>query len=420
MKITPQIILYLIILFTVFNYIFELFLQILNNQNRTAELPKELKDLYDDKKYKKQQEYDRENTILSLVNSSFFFIIILIILFENGFAYIYNISKDFSSNIILANLIFFGILGLFADILNIPFDIYSNFIIEEKYGFNKLTGKTYITDKIKSWLIGGIIGFVLLGGINWFYIKTTNNFWIYAWLLLTFFMLFFTMFYSSLIVPLFNKQKPLEDGDLREKIEDFAVKSGFKLDNIFVIDGSKRSTKANAYFSGIGPKKRIVLFDTLINDLSHDEIVAVLAHEIGHYKQKHIIKSIIISIINTGFMLFLFSLLVSVKEVSQSLGINSPNFAIGLVAFSLLFTPISLITGVLINIYSRKNEFEADQFATKFNLGEYLISSLKKLSVNQLSNLTPHPLYVFFHYSHPPLAERIKAINNIINSNKTQ
>ena len=412
MKITSETILYLIVFFIVFNYLLEFFLELLNNKNRSTELPEELKGLYDEERYKKQQNYDKDTTVFSLIKSSFFLIVILVLLFTNGFAYFYNISSNITNNKILTNLIFFGIIGLGGSILDIPFELYSTFVIEEKYGFNKSTIKTYISDKLKSWIVGGIIGAVLLGGINWFYLETTKYFWIYAWALLSLFILFFTMFYSTLIVPLFNKQKPLEEGELREKIEDFAEKAGFRLDNIFVIDGSKRSTKANAYFSGIGNKKRIVLFDTLINDLTPDEIVAVLAHEIGHYKRKHIIKSIFISILNIGFMLFLFSLFVSVKEISQSLGVNTPNFAIGLVAFSLLYSPISIITGILMNIYSRKNEFEADRFATEYNLGDYLISSLKKLSVNHLSNLTPHPLYVFFHYSHPPLLERIKAIKN--------
>ena len=222
--------------------------------------------------------------------------------------------------------------------------------------------------------------------------------------------LFMTMFYSNIIVPLFNKQTPLEDGELKIAIHNFANKAGFQLKNIFVIDGSKRSTKANAYFTGIGPKKRIVLYDTLINDLSTDEIVAVLAHEIGHYKKKHIITSLILGILQTGFLLFIFSLFVSSPTLSQALGVDEPKFHIGLIAFGILYSPLSTITGILMNMLSRKNEYEADAFANSFGLGEHLISGLKKLTKNNLSNLTPHPAYVFFHYSHPTLLQRIKHI----------
>ncbi|MFW6246036.1 MAG: M48 family metallopeptidase, partial [Tangfeifania sp.] len=295
-----------------------------------------------------------------------------------------------------------------SDILNLPFSIYDTFVIEEKYGFNKTTPKTFVFDKIKGWLLGAIIGGGLLALIIFIYQKTQDMFWIYAWLVVAVFSIFMSMFYSNLIVPLFNKQTPLEEGELRTAIENFAEKVGFKLDNIFVIDGSKRSAKANAYFTGLGPKKRIVLYDTLIDDMKTDELVAVLAHEIGHYKKNHIIQGLIISLVQTGIVLFIFSLLIDSPHLSRALGVEEPNFHIGLIAFGILYSPVSFVLGIFMNKLSRKNEYQADAFAAENYKPEALASALKKLSVKNLSNLTPHPKYVFFNYSHPPLLERLR------------
>ena len=242
---------------------------------------------------------------------------------------------------------------------------------------------------------------------------TTTSFWIYAWFIVSGFSILMVLFYSTLIVPLFNKQTPLPEGELKTAIESFANKVGFKLDNIFVIDGSKRSTKANAYFTGLGAKKRIVLYDTLINDMTTNELVAVLAHEIGHYKKHHVVWSLFLGIIQTGITLFLFSLFVSSPELSAALGVDKPSFHIGLIAFGILYSPISLITGLFMNVFSRKNEYQADAFAAQYFSGEELASALKKLSVKNLSNLRPHPLYVFFHYSHPTLLQRLNALKSV-------
>jgi STE24 endopeptidase len=240
-------------------------------------------------------------------------------------------------------------------------------------------------------------------------------FWIYAWVLVAVFSIFMAMFYSNLIVPLFNKQTPLEEGELRTAIQQFAEKVGFKLDNIFVINGSKRSTKANAYFTGLGAKKRIVLYDTLIEEMETDEIVAVLAHEIGHYKKKHVTQGLFISLLQTGIVLFIFSLLIDNPYLSKALGVEEPNFHIGLVAFGILYSPVSFVLGIFMNQLSRKNEYQADAFAAENYKPEPLASALKKLSQKNLSNLTPHPLYVFFNYSHPPLFERLKHLQKFEN-----
>ena len=401
---------YIIIAIIVFDYLLERWLEYLNTKSRSSALPDELKGVYDEEKYKKSIEYDTVTSKFGFVTSSLNFIIILAMLFLGGFALVDGIAGNYTSDPIIKALLFFALLGLASDILHTPFSIYDTFVIEEKFGFNKTTVKTYILDKIKGWLLSLIIGGVLAYIILWFYYKTTDMFWIYALALTSGFMIFMAMFYSNLIVPLFNKQVPLEEGELKEAISNFAAKVGFKLDNVYKIDGSKRSTKANAYFTGLGSKKRIVLFDTLIKELSTDEIVAVLAHEVGHYKRKHTLQGIVLSVIQMGVTFYLVSLFLKLPILSQALEVNQPSFHIGIIAFGILYSPFSLIIGLLMNILSRKNEYEADAFADEFFNEEHLINALKKLSVNNLSNLTPHPWYVFFHYSHPTLLQRIKAL----------
>ena len=328
----------------------------------------------------------------------------------DGFAFVDEWARGISEHPVILALIFFAALGIASDILSIPLSLYGTFVIEERFGFNKTTPLTFVLDKLKGWIIGGIIGGGLLALVIWFYEVAGELFWLYAWGVVALFMVFMNMFYSSLIVPLFNKQTPLDQGELRDAIQNFAVKAGFRLDNIFVIDGSKRSSKANAYFSGLGPKKRIVLYDTLINDLEQDEIVAVLAHEIGHYKKKHQLSGMLFSLIQTGITLYLLSLFLNYQEFSFALGASQASFHIGIIAFGILYSPISMILGIGTNVWSRKNEYEADRFASSYHLGEMLISSLKKLSENSLSNLTPHAWYVFFHYSHPTLLQRIRGL----------
>lgn len=407
-KIMSSTIYYIIIAVLVFDYVLERVLDILNSKMRDKELPEEVKDIYDDEKYKKQQAYEKETGNFSLITSTISFITMLGMILFGGFAFVDAYVVGITDNPILAALLFFGILMLASDLIGTPFDIYSTFVIEEKYGFNKMTVKTFIFDKVKGWLLGALLGGGVLSLIIWFIGAFPNNFWLLAWAAVGVIMIFFTMFYSSLIVPLFNKQTPLEEGDLKSSINDFSGKVGFKLDNIFVIDGSKRSTKANAYFSGLGAKKRIVLFDTLIKDLNVKEIVAVLAHEIGHYKKKHTLSMIAISLLQLGVMFFVLSLLIGRPELSQALGVNEARIHISLIVFGMLYSPLSFIIGILMNIFSRKNEYEADTYAAENYESEPLQTALKKLSRNNLSNLTPHPAYVFFHYSHPPIAQRLR------------
>ncbi len=401
---------WIIIAIVVFDFAFEKVLDYLNYKSLSPSLPKALKGIYNEEKYAKSQEYEKVNSRFGLISSSFSFLLILVMLFAGGFGLLDEWVRGITENIYFRTLLFFGVLGVVFDMLSLPFQLYSTFVIEERFGFNKTTASTFILDKLKGWGLGIVLGGGIISFILWAWLSTGNWFWIIVFGGLSIFMIFMTMFYSRLIVPLFNKQTPLEEGDLKMAIESFAKKTGFQLDNIFVIDGSKRSSKANAYFSGLGPKKRIVLYDTLINDLETDEIVAVLAHEVGHYKKKHIYKGMVLSFLQSALMIWLLSMAIGRPELSQALGAAESSFYIGLIAFGLLYSPISFFTGIISNLLSRKYEYEADAFAKKYRFGKQLIDGLIKLSVNNLSNLTPHRAYVFFHYSHPTLLQRKAAI----------
>jgi len=401
---------FLIIIIPVAGFLVEQYLEYLNGKMWSDTLPGKLKGICGEEEYKKSQLYDKDNKRLSFWSSSFNLAVILAMIVAGGFSYADTIARGFSTNLVIVALLFFGIIGFASDIINIPFSLYETFVIEKKYGFNTMTLRTFVTDHIKSWFIAILVGVPVLGLITWFYYKTGKNFWLYAWGLITLFSVFINFFYSELIVPLFNKQVPLPEGPLRTMIEAFAKKTGFKLRDIYIIDGSKRSTKANAYFSGFGPKKRIVLYDTLQKEFSDEEIVAVLAHEIGHYKKKHVLMTLFSSVLLTGFMLFLLSVVINSPLLSSALGARTTSFHMGLIVFGILYSPLSLIIGLLTNYISRKNEFAADRFVKEnYNQG-LLAEALKKLSVKNLSNMMPHPAYVFFHYSHPPLLQRLEKL----------
>jgi len=402
---------FLIIIIPLAGFLLERYLVYLNGKMWSDTLPEKLKGVCLEEEYRKSQHYEKDNRKLSFWSSAFNLAVILAMIIAGGFSLVDGVARTFSMNMIVIALIFFGIIGFVSEIINIPFSWYDTFVIEKRYGFNTMTVRTFITDHIKSWFIVVLIGIPVLGLITWFYYKAGNLFWLYAWGLITAFTIFMNFFYSELIVPLFNKQTPLEEGTLRNKIEEYADRTGFKLRNIYVIDGSKRSTKSNAYFSGFGPKKRIVLFDTLLKELTEDEIVAVLAHEIGHYRRKHVLQTMISSVLITGIMLFLFSLVVDNPEMSQAMGAEKPSFHLGLIAFGILYSPLSLVIGLVSNIISRRNEFAADRFVRETYDPAILASALKKLSVKNLSNMMPHPTYVFFHYSHPPLLQRLEKLD---------
>ena len=407
MEINSESIFVLLIAVIIFNFIKDYFLDYLNSKNFENKIPSLISDVYDKEKYLKSQEYKKTQYVFSKYSKLYSLIIILAFFYLEGFLIIDNYSRELFESPILISLTFFGIIFFGNEFLGLPFSLYFTFFIEEKFGFNKTTIKTYVFDKLKSWILTILFG----GGILSFIIFQEqiigNNFWIVAWVFLTTLSVILNGFYAQIIVPLFNKQSKLEDGELRSEIEKYSKKVGFDLSNIFIIDGSKRSTKANAYFSGFGKQKRVTLFDTLINKLNKNQIVAVIAHEIGHYKKNHIIYNLFFSIIQTGIMLYILSLFIYMPIFSQSLGINIHSFHIGLITFSILYTPISEITSLIFNLFSRKFEYEADAFAKKTYDGKCLVEALKILSKDSLSNLTPHPKYVCWHYSHPTLFQRV-------------
>ena len=413
---TSTTLFYIIIAIIIINFLVDKLLDALNAKHYDDPIPEELNDVYDQDEYLKSQQYKSTNYKFGLITSTFSLVVTLTFLILDGFEFVDSIARSYSDNPIIVALIFFGIIMLGSDLLNTPFSYYQTFVIEERFGFNKTTKSTFILDKLKGLLMMALVGGGILALIIWFYQVTGTKFWLYAWALVAIFSIFTNMFYARLIVPLFNKQTPLETGSLRDQISEYAHSVGFNLDKIFVIDGSKRSTKANAYFSGFGSEKRVTLYDTLVNDLDPEEIVAVLAHEVGHYKKKHIIFNLVASLLLTGLTLFILSIFISNPLLSNALGVEIPSFHVGLIAFGLLYSPISELTGLVMNHFSRKFEYQADDYARNTYKGEPLVSSLKKLSKNSLSNLTPHPAYVWMHYSHPTLLERVRNLRKISNT----
>ncbi len=417
---TAQLWFFIIISLVIFNYLFSNILDYINHKNWKDEIPNELEDFYDKEKYKKAKNYALSKNKIGLFSSSISFILVFSLLFFNGYGIIDQFAnsdffKSFESLKINSSFIqsgvFFLILFILNSIISLPFSYYNTFVIEEKFGFNKTTKSTFFIDIIKSTFLSLFIGGILLFLALFLYDNLNEGFWLWLWIGLSLLMILINMFYADLIVPIFNKLTPLDDGELRNKIEKYSKDVGYLLKNIYVIDGSKRSTKANAFFSGLGPRKTIALYDTLIEKHTENELVAVLAHEVGHFKKKHIFSGLIMSIIQIGIMSFFFELCLKLPEISIALGGSESSFHLGLVGFSIIFSPISILSGIIMNYNSRKNEFEADAYAKETFNGEDLSLALKKLSVDSLSNIYPHPLYVFFHYSHPPLIQRLRALN---------
>ncbi len=394
----------------VINFVFEKYLEYLNFKSLHSPIPKHLTDIYPEDEHQKQIAYHSEYYHYELRHDLFFFAITLII-FAFQFLGQYDLwLRNFIKNDFLLTLSFLASSSFVFYLLQLPFDYYEIFVIEQKYGFNTTTIKTYITDQIKSLLIGIVIGLPLLWIVFQFYVFADSYFWLYTWVVILTFSLFFTFFYSKLIVPLFNKQTPLPDGELKDAIYSFCQKVNFPVKEVYVLDASKRSKKSNAYFTGFGKNKRIVLFDTLIEQMTTDEMVAVLSHEIGHFKHKHIIKTFILNSVQMLITLYILSLFIKNEHLTMALGSTYPSFHLGIISFSILFSPITSIISVAFNYLSRYFEKQADLFALSHRQAIPLISALKKLSRNNYSHLTPHPLYVKIHYSHPPLNERIKLL----------
>lgn len=410
----------IIIGLVIFNFLFSNILDYINHKNWKDKIPSELEDFYDKEKYKKAKLYSISKSKIGLLSSIISFLFVISLLVFNGYGFLNQLVYSDSLNLFLPfeintsfarSGVFFLILFILNSLISIPFSYYNTFIIEEKYGFNKTSKSTFFLDIIKSTILSILIGGFLLFAALYLYDNINEGFWLWLWIGLSLLMVFINMFYADLIVPIFNKLTPLNNVELRKKIENYSKDVGYLLKNIYVIDGSKRSTKANAFFSGLGPRKTIALYDTLIEKHTENELVAVLAHEVGHFKKKHVLSGLLMSVMQIGIMAFFFELCLKLPEISIALGGLDTNFHLGLIGFSIIFSPISMISSILMNYVSRKNEFEADAYAKETFNGEDLSLALKKLSVDSLSNIYPHPLYVFFHYSHPPLIQRLRALN---------
>lgn len=391
-------------------FLIELILGRLNQKNILKPWPSEVRGIYTKGQVKRAVEYAHKNYQFSFISKIISLAIMVFMIIEGGFNWVNEISISYSDNQSYQALVFFGILLGANQLISIPFSYYQTFVIEEEFGFNNSSKKLFITDTIKQLVIGAIIGGGLLFLLGWLFETLGSDFWLVFWGVIVVIMIFVNTFYTSLILPLFNKLSPIEDEGLKGDILAYCKKVGYGLKNLYQMDGSKRSKKANAFFSGLGPTKTIVLYDTLIEGQSKEEITAVLAHEIGHYKRKHTLYNLLFSIIQLFGMLFLLGWALNQSDFSLGLGVETPNFYTGLLAFSILFTPISFLIGLVQNNISRIMEYQADAYAKETYNGETLITALKKLSVDNLSNLNPHPAYVFFYYSHPPIHQRIKAL----------
>lgn len=403
---------YLLVGVLVFGYLVRKTLGFLNVKNPVPKIPETLSEYLNQAKLEEAKAYQRENFRFKLIAGTFSFTITLLFITQGWFGAIDNWVADFGFNPLIKSLVFFGLVFVGSDILSLPFDYYSTFVIEEKYGFNKTSVGTFFEDKIKGYVLSILIGGGLLLVFLWLIHQMGKDFWWQFWVITALFMVLVNLFYTAWILPLFNQLTPLEDGELKDKILEYAKSVEFPLDNIFVMDGSKRSSKANAFFSGFGKRKKVVLYDTLLDQHPPDELVAVLAHEIGHFKKKHIIWGMIMSVMQVGLMLFLLAQFIFSEPMSMALGGNSWSAELNIIGFTMLFAPISMILGIGMNWLSRKNEFEADEFAKTTFSGQPLAEALKTLSVKTLSTINPHPWYVFVNYSHPPLLDRLEKLES--------
>ncbi len=396
-------------------YIFDTTVSLLNLKALDPQLPEEFKDVYDQKAYRKSQEYTRVTTRFALIESTVSTTLILSFLLLGGFNTVDIFVRNLGAGEIITGLYYTGALSLLIYLVSLPFSVYSTFVIEERFGFNRTTIKTFVLDTIKAMALAIVLGAPLLALILWFFISTGNLAWIYCWIGVVCFTLVIQFLAPVLIMPLFNKFSPLEEGELKEQILAYAKQEKFRIQGIFTMDGSKRSTKLNAFFTGFGRFRKIVFFDTLVDKLTTKEIVAVLAHEMGHFKHKHIIKMLSISIIQTGFIFYLLSLILENQELFTAFGMEHMSTYASLIFFGFLYSPVNMIVSLLFNILSRKHEYEADAYAVKTTgADEPMVSGLKNLCQANLSNLTPHPVAVFITHSHPPVLARINAIRALV------
>ncbi len=407
----------IILIILLSSYVLETVVSSFNLKALRPELPEEFNDVFDHEEYAKSQNYTRTTTRFSLIENTFSTTLTLLFLILGGFNLIDIFARGFGFGSIATGLIYTGSLLALTMLIGLPFSIYSTFVIEEKFGFNKTTTKTFVLDLLKSILLTIIIGGPVLALVLWFFERTGSLAWVWCWIGIVIISIILQFLAPVIIMPLFNKFTPLEEGPLKDEIIDYAERESFRIQGIFTMDGSKRSTKLNAFFTGFGRFRKIVFFDTLIEKLSIKEIVAVLAHEMGHYKHHHLLKMIGASILQTGIMFFFLSLVINNKGLFAAFGMDHVSIYASLIFFGFLFTPVNLITSIVLHIFSRRHEFEADNYAAQSTKSpENLVSALKILTQSNLSNLTPHPFFVFLHYSHPPILDRITALRYINNS----
>ncbi|QTA85474.1 M48 family metallopeptidase [Desulfonema magnum] len=403
----------IILLTIVADFVLHTLADVLNLRMLGDKVPEPFQGVYDTERYRQSQEYLRVNTRFGWITALFDISVLFVFWFGKGFLFLDQWSRSWNQGPVLTGLIYIGILIAFKTILSLPFSIYATFVIEERFGFNKTTWRIFATDMLKGLMLSILLGGPLLAGVLAFFEYAGSNAWWYCWIVVTIFMLIIQFIAPTWIMPLFNKFEPLEDGELKHAIMSYAQSVKFSLKNVFVIDGSRRSEKSNAFFTGFGKNKRIALFDTLIAQHTVSELVAVLAHEIGHYKKKHILQTMIISFAELGIMLFLLSLFISYQGLFDAFYMEQKSVYAGMIFFGMLYSPIEFFLGIFMQMRSRKNEYEADRFAVETTQdGSSLADALKKLSANNLSNLIPHPFYVFLNYSHPPVLKRIRAILN--------
>jgi STE24 endopeptidase len=407
---------YLVFILTILigSYVLEVLVEILNLKNLKTDLPEEFAGYYDAENYQKSQQYLKENTWFGIITETVFTPLTIAFILLGGFNYVDSLARSFNLGAIPTGLIFAGILLLLSQIIHIPFSAYATFVIEEKYGFNRTTVKTFIMDILKSWLLMAVIGGTVFSIVLWFFEKTGTWAWLYCWGAMIIIQLFLSFIAPVVIMPIFNKFYPLEESELKSTLEEYARAQRFKMKGVFKMDASKRSSKSNAFFTGFGKFRRIVLFDNLIEKHTVDELVSVLAHEMGHYKKKHIITSMLISILTTGLMFFILSLFLNNTGLFAAFKMENTSLYASLLFFGFLYAPIEMVLAIFGNMLSRRHEYAADAYAaTTYGKPEAMIAALKKLSVDNLSNLAPHPLKVFLSYSHPPVLERIKALRNL-------
>ncbi|MBN1521388.1 MAG: M48 family metallopeptidase [Candidatus Aureabacteria bacterium] len=406
--------LFIILFVLIGEYILDVVVNILNVHAASPFLPSEFEGYYDAEKYRKSQAYLRDNTFFGLAKEGLITTAVVVFMLAGGFQYVDNLARRWTQGSIEAGLVFAGLLVLFSQVLSLPFSAYRTFVIEEKYGFNRTTLKTFFTDILKSWVLIVVLGGFVFACVIWFFESFGFFAWLYCWIGTTLFQLFIVFIAPVTIMPLFNRFIPLEDGELKTSIEEYARSQKFKMKGVFKMDASRRSSKSNAFFAGFGRFRRIALFDTLIEKHSVDELVSVLAHEIGHYKKKHVLKGIILSILTTGFMFFILSFFIGNRGLFDAFRMKETSVYASLVFFGFLFTPINFIFSIFSHVLSRKYEYEADAFAVEtYGRKDAFIEALKKLSVDNLSNLTPHRLKVFIEYTHPPVLKRIESIRSL-------